>query len=117
MALPIFLPIRITAVFLRARLADFAENPPPLAAASSDRHLAVMDSMNADLKQVSETTLPTSCSCCSFDIEVLCASMVSSDIDGAEAYLSDFTKIDSNYESNLMFYLLKRQRVMKLLLE
>ncbi|CAH8360734.1 unnamed protein product [Eruca vesicaria subsp. sativa] len=71
-----------------------------------------MDSMRGDLIRGLEASLPTS-----FDRERFFASLVSGDIDGAEEYLSDFTKLDSNYYSNLMFYLVKRQRYFKLLVE
>ncbi|CAN7015429.1 unnamed protein product [Brassica rapa subsp. trilocularis] len=71
-----------------------------------------MDSMRADLIRGLETSLLTS-----FDREHFFALLVSGDVDGAEEYLSDFTKQDSNYYSNLMFYFVKRQRFFKFLVE
>ncbi|CAN7119781.1 hypothetical protein HID58_013060 [Brassica napus] len=71
-----------------------------------------MDSMRAVLIRGLETSLLTS-----FDREHFFALLVSGDVDGAEEYLSDFTKQDSNYYSNLMFYFVKRQRFFKFLVE
>ncbi|KAJ0262917.1 hypothetical protein HA466_0033720 [Hirschfeldia incana] len=69
-----------------------------------------MDFMRTDLISGLETSLLTS-----FDGEHFFASLVSGEVDGAEQYLSVFTKQDSNYYSNLMFYLVKRQRYFKFL--
>ncbi|KAF8097560.1 hypothetical protein N665_0286s0068 [Sinapis alba] len=71
-----------------------------------------MDSMRADLIRGLETSLPTT-----FDREHFFGRLVSGDVDGAEEYLYEFTKLESNYYSNLMFYLVKRQRYFKFLVE
>uniref|UniRef100_A0A1J3JR64 Uncharacterized protein n=1 Tax=Noccaea caerulescens TaxID=107243 RepID=A0A1J3JR64_NOCCA len=75
-----------------------------------------MDSMSADLIRGLETSLPKFFSFY-FDREHFGALLVSSDIDGAENYLSEFTNKNSNYQSNLMFYLVHRQRYLKYLIE
>uniref|UniRef100_A0A1J3DJ10 TPR1-like CTLH-containing domain-containing protein n=1 Tax=Noccaea caerulescens TaxID=107243 RepID=A0A1J3DJ10_NOCCA len=72
-----------------------------------------MDSMSADLMRGLETSLPNFY----FDRERFGALLVSGDMIGAWNYLSEFTKFDSNYQSNLMFYLVCRQRYCNCLIE
>ncbi|CAA7015273.1 unnamed protein product [Microthlaspi erraticum] len=73
-----------------------------------------MDSMSADLMKGLETSLPKFFY---FDREHFGALLVSGDMDGAHIYLSKFTNKDSNYQSNLMFYLVHRQRYCNFLIE